>query len=265
MILRRLSTSIRKQDWFAVVIETLIVVMGVGLAMWGQQWLSDRQSRADYERAVENLREDVVALHFAAKERLAVRTCRQARYVEVGELLMKMDEPWPGVAKDFGDEAAFGSGLPSAFQSPLRPWSSQVWNTGVERGSFDQMDADLRQALGFIFYSAQMAETLQQQVYDLESGLQTLAHPLDMTASDRMRYYDRLAQADAAQIILEVLSMQVSQAIDYADGDLQLGEAYNAPTTASLAADMDRLTDVHGDCVEPLEFDYTGDAAGGTE
>ena len=33
MILRRLATSIRKQDWFAVVIETLIVVMGVYLGI----------------------------------------------------------------------------------------------------------------------------------------------------------------------------------------------------------------------------------------
>ena len=33
LILRRLATSIRKQDWFAVVIETLIVVMGVYLGI----------------------------------------------------------------------------------------------------------------------------------------------------------------------------------------------------------------------------------------
>ena len=33
MILRRLATSIRKQDWFTVFIETLIVVFGVFIGL----------------------------------------------------------------------------------------------------------------------------------------------------------------------------------------------------------------------------------------
>ena len=45
MILRRLATSIRKQDWFAVVIETLIVVMGVFLGLQVNNWNEARQAR----------------------------------------------------------------------------------------------------------------------------------------------------------------------------------------------------------------------------
>ena len=44
MILRRLATSIRKQDWFAVVIETLIVVLGVFLGLQVNNWNEARQS-----------------------------------------------------------------------------------------------------------------------------------------------------------------------------------------------------------------------------
>ncbi len=48
MILRRLATSIRKQDWFAVVIETLIVVMGVYLGIQLGNWNAGRiQMEAD--------------------------------------------------------------------------------------------------------------------------------------------------------------------------------------------------------------------------
>ena len=53
MILRRL-TSIRKQDWFAVVIETLIVVMGVYLGIqlgnWNEARLGQKESLAIQER-----------------------------------------------------------------------------------------------------------------------------------------------------------------------------------------------------------------------
>ncbi|MAP93431.1 MAG: hypothetical protein CMK07_00620 [Ponticaulis sp.] len=48
MILRRLATSIRKQDWFAVVIETLIVVMGVYLGIQLGNWNANQQDRASY-------------------------------------------------------------------------------------------------------------------------------------------------------------------------------------------------------------------------
>ena len=42
MILRRLTTALRKQDWFTVVIETLIVVMGVYLGIQLGNWNAAR-------------------------------------------------------------------------------------------------------------------------------------------------------------------------------------------------------------------------------
>ena len=55
MILRRLATSIRKQDWFAVVIETLIVVMGVYLGIQLGNWNAARQQQADADRYIVQL------------------------------------------------------------------------------------------------------------------------------------------------------------------------------------------------------------------
>ena len=48
MILRRLATSIRKQDWFAVLIETTIVVFGVYLGIQFGNWNANRQTRELY-------------------------------------------------------------------------------------------------------------------------------------------------------------------------------------------------------------------------
>jgi len=47
MILQRLATSIRKQDWFTVLIETLIVVLGVFLGIQLGNW---NEARADSAR-----------------------------------------------------------------------------------------------------------------------------------------------------------------------------------------------------------------------
>ncbi|HIG23372.1 MAG TPA: hypothetical protein EYG02_05235 [Henriciella marina] len=54
MILRRLSIAIRKQDWFTVLIETLIVVFGVFIgiqvANWNEGLAEDRREAAYLER-----------------------------------------------------------------------------------------------------------------------------------------------------------------------------------------------------------------------
>lgn len=59
MILRRLATSIRKQDWFAVVIETLIVVMGVYLGIQLGNWNAARADRAEGQQLVVRLYEEM--------------------------------------------------------------------------------------------------------------------------------------------------------------------------------------------------------------
>ncbi|MCH2457688.1 MAG: hypothetical protein MK186_06525, partial [Henriciella sp.] len=56
MILRRLAMSIRKQDWFTVLIETLIVVLGVFLGIQVANW-----NDARIERSME--RQYLVRLH----------------------------------------------------------------------------------------------------------------------------------------------------------------------------------------------------------
>jgi len=50
MILQRLATSIRKQDWFTVLIETLIVVLGVFLGLQLGNW---NETRADRDREIQ--------------------------------------------------------------------------------------------------------------------------------------------------------------------------------------------------------------------
>jgi hypothetical protein len=51
MILQRLATSIRKQDWFTVVIETLIVMFGAFLGLQVNNWNQARFERAGSGKA----------------------------------------------------------------------------------------------------------------------------------------------------------------------------------------------------------------------
>jgi hypothetical protein len=55
MILLRLSKSIRKQDWLAVIIEFVIVVLGIFAGLQANEWAQERQDRKQEGAALERL------------------------------------------------------------------------------------------------------------------------------------------------------------------------------------------------------------------
>ena len=60
MILRRLVIALRKQDWFTVLIETLIVVFGVFIGLQVNNWNESRNERQQERGLLVRLHEDIV-------------------------------------------------------------------------------------------------------------------------------------------------------------------------------------------------------------
>ena len=63
MILRQLSKSIRKQDWFAVLIEFFVVVAGIFAGLQANDWAQERQDRKQERAALERLFLEVEDAH----------------------------------------------------------------------------------------------------------------------------------------------------------------------------------------------------------
>ncbi|WP_340693954.1 hypothetical protein [Hyphomonas sp.] len=55
MILRRLTNAFRKQDWFTVAVETLIVVLGVFLGLQVNNWNGERSLKQEQAQYLEQL------------------------------------------------------------------------------------------------------------------------------------------------------------------------------------------------------------------
>lgn len=72
MILRRLANSIRRQDWLAVTIEFLIVVVGIFVGLSATDWREARELRAREHAYLVRLQEDLQAMS-ASMSRLLER------------------------------------------------------------------------------------------------------------------------------------------------------------------------------------------------
>jgi hypothetical protein len=59
MILRNLALSIRRQDWFAVAIEFLIVVAGIFVGLQVTEWNERRQLRERELKYLQRMSEDL--------------------------------------------------------------------------------------------------------------------------------------------------------------------------------------------------------------
>lgn len=72
MILRRISTALKRQDWTTVLIEFGLVIFGVLIALQVNKWNVARQERMDERAVLVRLHAEVVtaeAISVAAMER----------------------------------------------------------------------------------------------------------------------------------------------------------------------------------------------------
>lgn len=59
MILQKLATAIRRQDWFQVLIEVLIVIVGIFLGLQVQAWYKEGQDRVEEHQYLLRLHDDI--------------------------------------------------------------------------------------------------------------------------------------------------------------------------------------------------------------
>ena len=116
MILRKLAGAIRKQDWFTVVLEILIVMIGIYFGLQADAW---NQSRLDDQRArqaLEELQIDFIAINDDASD-------LSKYYKDVIDDLQILIRNWKSGEINYEDEAAIKNALARAdiFGDPPPP------------------------------------------------------------------------------------------------------------------------------------------------
>lgn len=98
MIIRRIATAIKRQDWFVVLIEIVIVVLGVYIGIYLGDIQAERKLQADTNIALQAFEDELRSDLARLEEVIAVQRTVVGSQVKAKELL---GEPTP-------DEAAIG-------------------------------------------------------------------------------------------------------------------------------------------------------------
>lgn len=112
MILRRLAVAIRRQDWFTVLIEIMIVVIGVVLALQVQQWAQDREERQTEAAYLSRLYDEVLKLEATRAPLIRFRENVFAGATSAFTVILGLEER--ALTKD----ECFGIGYATIFSSP---------------------------------------------------------------------------------------------------------------------------------------------------
>ena len=215
MILRRITQHVKEQNWFAVVLDFIIVVLGIWVALKAGEWAEARRNQAELVRVSAELNDEILPSYYYAHERLAFAPCRMERYKELGNLLVNSTGDWPGAPGNYGEGRLTKSRVfPLVLRSPSRPFTSIEWNAAISSGVLDVMDAKRRGDLARHYQAAARITELHGELHRHEARMQALYYPSQLTPSDRLRYHEVLAEADALAAGVELIAEQMISNIE---------------------------------------------------
>lgn len=158
MILRRLAEAIARQDWFVVILEVLIVVIGIFLGLQVDDWNQQRKDRADEQVFLYRLHDDLMlASEMSARVRDR-RLDRLQSILSASDVLFRRSD-----RDELTDDECTSIGSSNYFNINVSSLSSLDELTGTGRLGIIR-DAGLRTALvGFQQASQALANMVMLQ------------------------------------------------------------------------------------------------------
>ncbi|MBI1391935.1 MAG: hypothetical protein GC152_04260 [Alphaproteobacteria bacterium] len=138
MILRRLSQHVKDQNWFAVALDFLIVVVGVFMGLQVQEWNAARKDRIEAVFILDRLEEDFTRIHARADRSLAAHATS----------LMATARLIHGISNEALEKESLASDISLAASGGTPPGPSTTFQELKSDGRIDLIkDFELRRAL----------------------------------------------------------------------------------------------------------------------
>lgn len=258
MLLRRIITHVKDQNWFAVVLDFVIVVLGILIAFQITNWADNAREQNNLDEAEIILKEDLLSNYYSSYALLAMSECRMSYLKNLGNKLLEQNDQWQG--QPIRDpEIIKGHGINPVSHTPTTTtWGSRIWDAELARGTFDKMDNSRLLSMGSIFRLARYAVDIQGDIIKAEGRLKILGNTIALSQIDRLRYYEIVSEIDTNSRNLEGIAQSIIKYITRMK--LELAAGHHKIFSKNVEDNINRLTSLYGECVKPfstLSFDIT--------
>jgi len=225
--------------------ELVVVVVGVLLALWAQEWAEERRQAADDEQIMREVRQEIRDYVRATATYQIQEACRKERLAVLRDQLSRPSTQWEGAALPLYDDDRN-----LLFPNVVRGWADETsrdqFDRALDAGTIERLPeaSDLRRAYRVFDWFERSQTSLSQDLGEIR----VLAGPRTLSASDRFEMLQRLARIDN---YMNYLRWAAKAARDYLPAD------YLAFTDEEIAKHRDFVKFARkglGDCVVDIDL-----------
>ena len=208
-LLRRL-TGEQKRTVAHWAMELVVVIAGVLIALWVQQWAERRRANADLAAAEQAIHEEVRYNLTTLIWREAIAQCHLERAQLLKSMLLAGDSNWPGITEDtllhntISEAAGIQTIVPGVYQRPYDDISRSAWESALATGALAPMDRKRFGQLVALYNQFEFLKLNRDREDAAAAALSALSLPQVLTPDSRTRMLEALYRVDTARFMFRL-------------------------------------------------------------
>ncbi len=251
MLLRRVIEHVKAQNWTAVGLDFVIVVVGVFIALAVQERAQERRQQeaiADMIAAMDRSVEDGLG---TIAMRMSRQPCDVARLEELRQMLVNSGPDWPGAAID-----KVQSNRPTTFNPVYSPFMVTSYPTDAYQrarlgGALESLSTVDQEFYLYFFISMRTLTRAAQIESDLIGEISVLSQSVRVDDARRFEMLRLISRLDA------INGLFWSQAYQTFDQARERGIKLSPPMQAEYEQALKHFQRDFGDCVTHIDIPLT--------
>ena len=187
--------------------ELVIVVAGVLIALWLQQWGEQRRAAQEMRAAEDAVHDEVRASLQSLIWRQAISRCHIERADLLKSMLLKPGSHWPGLNENallpvsIGDAAGVQTVIQGVWTRPHDAFTSSAWNSALTTGALAPMDRKRFSTLVALYDQIEFLAAQRDREDRAASTLSALTLPQELTPETKSRMLQALYEVDSGRFM----------------------------------------------------------------
>src|SRR5688572_3935955 len=191
-LLRRL-TGEQKRTVAHWGMELIVVIAGVLIALWVQQWADRRRATKEMAAAEEAIRAEVRTSLTQLIWREAISRCHIERAEKLKSMLLDGASNWPGVTENtlvsvkLSEATGVETVVPGVYQRPSDPFTTAAWESALATGALAPMERGRFAQLVDLYAHIEFLKGNRDRQDRAAATLSGLSLPQEITPDTRSR------------------------------------------------------------------------------